>query len=62
VNPWAEVFEGKRRLGVTPLPPIELPAGTHAIRLENPELKVSRTLTVKVKPNGTVVQRVDLLE
>ncbi|MBK7862940.1 MAG: hypothetical protein IPJ65_30885 [Archangiaceae bacterium] len=62
VNPWADVFEGKKRLGTTPLPPLELAAGTHTLTLVNPELKTSRSITVKVPRNGTVTQRVDLLE
>jgi hypothetical protein len=27
VNPWAEVFYGGRRLGITPMGAIQLPAG-----------------------------------
>jgi serine/threonine protein kinase len=62
VNPWAEVFEGKKSLGITPMPPLELSAGVHQLTLKNSELKVSRSITVKVPKGGTVVQRIDLLE
>ncbi len=62
VNPWAEVYEGKKSLGVTPMVPIELSAGTHVLTLKNSELQVSRHVTVKVAKGATVVQRVDLLE
>jgi serine/threonine-protein kinase len=61
VNPWAEVFEGRKRLGVTPMAPFELAAGTHHLTLKNPDLKVSRDVTVKVTKGTTVVQRVDLM-
>jgi hypothetical protein len=60
VTPWAEVFEGKKSLGVTPLPPIELTVGTHQLTLKNSDLNVSRNVTVKVSKGGTVLERVDL--
>jgi serine/threonine-protein kinase len=60
VTPWAEIFEGKKSLGVTPMPPIELSVGTHQLTLKNSDLNVSRNLTVKVTKGGTVLQRVDL--
>jgi hypothetical protein len=35
VNPWAEVHFGGRKLGTTPLPPVEVPAGTATFVLKN---------------------------
>ncbi len=35
-EPWATVFVDGRRRGITPLVELTLPAGTHALRLENP--------------------------
>jgi serine/threonine-protein kinase len=61
VNPWAQVFEGRKSLGVTPMAPFELAVGTHHLTLKNPDLKVSRDVTVKVTKGSTVVQRVDLM-
>jgi serine/threonine-protein kinase len=60
VKPWAEVFEGKRSLGVTPLPPLELPVGKHVLTLKNAELSIERSVKVKVPRDGTVTVRVDL--
>jgi eukaryotic-like serine/threonine-protein kinase len=62
VNPWGEIFEGSKSLGITPMPPIELPAGVHKLIVKNSELKVSRAVTVKVPRNGTATLRIDLLD
>jgi serine/threonine-protein kinase len=37
VKPWAKVFVDGREVGDTPLKPLSLPAGEHAIRFEHPE-------------------------
>jgi serine/threonine-protein kinase len=60
VKPWAEVFEGKKSLGITPMAPLELSAGSHTLVLKNSDLDVSRTVVVKVPKNGTATVRVDL--
>jgi serine/threonine-protein kinase len=60
VKPWAEVYEGKKSLGVTPMPPLELAAGRHVLTLKNPDLSVAKNLAVKVPRDGVVTVRVDL--
>jgi len=62
VNPWAEVFEGAKSLGLTPAPPLELPAGRHTLTLKNDKLQISRTVHVHIAPGKTTTLRVDLLE
>lgn len=62
VNPYAEIYLGAKRLGVTPMPPFKLPAGTHVLTLKNPELQLTRKVTVRVQPGQTTVLRVDLME
>jgi serine/threonine-protein kinase len=62
VLPWAEVFEGRRSLGVTPMAPLELAAGAHTLTLRNGDLKVTREVVVKVPRNATTTLRVDLRE
>ncbi len=62
VNPWGEIFEGEKSLGITPMKPIELSAGVHRLVVKNIELKVSRQVTAKVPRNGSVTIRVDLLD
>ncbi len=62
VNPYAEVFLGAKRLGVTPMPPIKLPAGSHVLTLKNDELQLTRKVTVRVQPGQTSMLRVDLME
>ncbi|WNG30534.1 hypothetical protein F0U62_45870 [Cystobacter fuscus] len=62
VNPWAEVFYEGRRLGITPMPAIRLPAGRRTLTLKNKELGVSRDYRVSVPANGEVTLKADLLE
>jgi serine/threonine-protein kinase len=62
VLPWAEVFEGRRSLGVTPMAPLELASGPHTLTLRNGDLKVTREVVVKVPRNATTTVRVDLRE
>ncbi|MBI2892033.1 MAG: protein kinase [Deltaproteobacteria bacterium] len=45
--PWSIVsVDGRRLSGHTPLRNVELPAGTHTFRFENPELRMRRVVTV----------------
>jgi serine/threonine-protein kinase len=60
VKPWAEVFEGKKSFGVTPMPPLELNAGKHTLTLRNSDLSVEKHVSVKVPRDGVVTVRVDL--
>jgi hypothetical protein len=46
--PWVTVHEGARQLGVTPLQ-VELPAGRHRLLLDNPQLKVHKSVWVEIK-------------
>jgi len=50
--PWAKVYEGDRYLGVTPIPSLELPVGTHRLRFVNEPLGVDRVETVTVVPGA----------
>ncbi|MBL8955401.1 MAG: serine/threonine protein kinase [Myxococcaceae bacterium] len=47
-KPWSEVFLGARRLGETPLVEVPLPAGTHRLKLVNPQRGAATYLTVEV--------------
>jgi hypothetical protein len=49
-RPWTEVFLGPRRLGMTPLQGVELPAGRHRLRLRNPDVGLDTTVTVQIRP------------
>ncbi|MEL7304898.1 MAG: serine/threonine-protein kinase [Myxococcota bacterium] len=48
VLPWAHVFVNGKMVGTTPLAPIELYEGEHALRIANPELGTSRSVKVRV--------------
>jgi serine/threonine-protein kinase len=62
VYPYAEVLYGGRSLGTTPIPPVEVPAGTATFVLRNDKLGVSKKVTVKVPPGGAVLLKADLTE
>ncbi|MBI2892263.1 MAG: serine/threonine protein kinase [Deltaproteobacteria bacterium] len=52
-TPWAEVFvDGRRRAESTPVT-LRVPAGSHVVRLFNPEIGVSRTLQVEIRAGET---------
>ncbi len=48
-KPWTEVHLGKRKLGITPLLNIELPAGRHKLKIVNKGRGINETLDVVVK-------------
>ena len=48
-SPWAEVYLGKRKLGITPLD-VTLPVGKHRLRFVNPESGKKKSRTVRIKP------------
>jgi len=46
-KPWAEVFVDRRRVGISPFGPLELPAGSHRVLLrQNPRLSFEREVSV----------------
>jgi serine/threonine-protein kinase len=62
VNPWAEVIYAGKNLGTTPLPPVEVPAGTVSFVLSNTQLGVTRKVSVKVPAGSSVVLKADLFK
>ena len=60
VSAGAEVFYGRHSLGITPMEPVEVPSGTATFVLRHRKLGVTRKVSVRVPPGGTVVLRVDL--
>ncbi|MBX5483076.1 MAG: serine/threonine protein kinase [Myxococcaceae bacterium] len=62
VNPWAEVFWRGHSMGVTPIDPVEVPAGRQVFTLRNPNLKLERKVSVDVQPGQEVILKADLLE
>ena len=59
-EPWATVSLGGRQLGTTPLFKVELPAGTHELKLVNEAEKRSRTLTITIHPGKVTLKKVTL--
>ena len=57
--PYAIVYEGERRLGITPID-VELPEGTHVLTLRNPEQQLETTYRVTVPAGARVERRVGL--
>jgi hypothetical protein len=59
-TPWADVYFNGKKLGVTPLIDFSLPVGKHALKLRNPEKKISKTVNVEIKAGQTTSLRVKL--
>ncbi len=61
VNPWAEVFLGGKSLGITPIDPVVLPAGSHTFVLKNSRLGLEKRLETRVPAGGDIIVKADLL-
>lgn len=59
-DPWAEVWLGGVKLGVTPLAYVKLPAGRHQLTLRNPEQRIETQVWVDIEASKTLVKRVKL--
>ncbi len=62
IRPWAEIFVDGRSIGVSPVSPVELAAGSHQVLLRNKTLARERTMTAQVVRGETTMLRVDLME
>jgi hypothetical protein len=60
-RPWSRVIVDGRLIGNTPQMAIPLRAGTHRLKLVNPEFGIDKTLTVDIKP-GEITTRVVALQ
>ncbi|MCC6806500.1 MAG: serine/threonine protein kinase [Deltaproteobacteria bacterium] len=49
VKPWGEVEVDGKSVGLTPLPPMDLPAGTHKVVIRNSELGKTVTKTLLIE-------------
>ena len=59
VYPWAEVFYRGKSLGVTPIAPVETPAGLQSFILKNPQLSQEKEVHVAVPSGGTSLVKYD---
>jgi serine/threonine-protein kinase len=60
--PWSEVFYKKRKLGITPLLDVKLPAGTHKLKAINAGRGLEKTIKVTIKAGRTTTLKVGLSE
>jgi serine/threonine-protein kinase len=59
-TPWTSVFLGGKKLGDTPLIDVPVPAGTHLLKLTNPEAGLDSSIEVEVKAGQTTVKKLRL--
>lgn len=59
-RPWCNVSIDDHSVGQTPIVNRSLPSGRHRISCVNPELNVSRNVTVTINPGEATRQRIDL--
>ncbi|MFT3835668.1 MAG: serine/threonine-protein kinase [Myxococcaceae bacterium] len=62
VIPWGEVFEGKRRLGLTPMQPVTMVPGSHTLTIVNSDMNKKKDVRVVVRAGHTTALKVDLLQ
>jgi len=62
VRPWADVYIDGKRMGSTPLKPLELTVGEHTVLVKNEKLAEERSFRIIIKPNEVVSRKVDLLK
>jgi serine/threonine-protein kinase len=60
IRPYADVHVDGRRRGLTPMPPISLPAGRHRVRLVNDSLGRSVIRNVLIEPGKRTTLSVNL--
>jgi len=59
-RPWSTVSVDGKRVGNTPLLDLRVSPGTHVIELHNPELRLKKKLSVRVRAGQTVTRVVSL--
>lgn len=52
-TPWTNVYLGDKKLGMTPLVGVKLPAGKHRLRLSNPNAGTDETIGVTIRAGRT---------
>jgi serine/threonine-protein kinase len=62
VRPYAIVFLSGKKIGETPMSPVELPPGIYTVKLVNENLKREVTMSVEVKPGEPTVLPVNLFK
>jgi hypothetical protein len=55
-RPWANVYVDGQMVGHTPQMGLSLPAGRHTIKLENPTMNMSKSLSVTIHAGQTVTK------
>ncbi|MBN2496400.1 MAG: serine/threonine protein kinase [Deltaproteobacteria bacterium] len=61
-KPWSEVYLGRKKLGMTPLIGVELPAGKHVLTAINKPRGLSKKIQVVILPGKTTTVKRDLEE
>lgn len=61
-RPWSQVYVDGRLVGNTPQMNLALPAGSHKIKLVNPQLGMTKNVNVKIQPGKVETKIVDMVE
>jgi serine/threonine protein kinase len=59
-RPWAELTIDGRPAGNTPQMNLQLPAGSHTVKLTNPQFGLTKTIKIQIQPGQTVTKVVSL--
>jgi hypothetical protein len=55
-RPWANVYVDGQMVGHTPQMGLSLPAGRHTIKLENPTMNMSKSLSITIQAGQTLTK------
>ncbi len=61
-RPWSQVFVDGRMLGNTPQMALQLGAGTHTVKLSNPQMGLSKTFSVTIKAGQSETKVLNLID
>jgi serine/threonine protein kinase len=59
-RPWSQVSIDGKPVGNTPLMNLSLPAGTHSVRMVNPQFGLTKTIKLQIQPGQTLTKVIDL--
>ena len=57
-KPWSNVFIDGKSVGQTPVTNLNISAGNHTLRLVNPDLNQTKTVSIQAKPGQTIRKRI----
>ena len=61
-RPWSQVYVDGRMIGNTPQLNVQLRPGNHRVKLQNPDLRLTKQFTINVKAGQVTTKIMNLVE